>query len=290
MAIGPVSRVRAALTRAELAADERRKAEERGWVKAPLIYESIRLEGEHELSRPAGALFWSGVAAGVGISAAVLCKGALVAVLPHGAPWVPAVSNIGYAVGFLIVIMGRMQLFTENTITVVLPLLNAPSRDRLRSVARLWAIVFGANMLGCLIAAAAMVGGVLPPAPFEAVLEISRHYAAATPLQHVAWGAPAGFLIAALVWSLPNAEGGGEFWLILIVTYMIGLGGLSHVVAGSTELFVLVLAGELGPGRAVLGGVLPALVGNVIGGTGLFAALAYAQVRREIDEDGGGGR
>jgi len=63
---------------------------------------------------------------------------------------------------------------------------------------------------------------------------------------------------------------------------MIGLGGMSHVVAGSTELFILVARGELGIGAAVFNGVLPALAGNVLGGTGIFAALTYAQVREEI--------
>jgi len=57
---------------------------------------------------------------------------------------------------------------------------------------------------------------------------------------------------------------------------------MSHVVAGSTELFVLVMGGELGVAPAVFGGILPALAGNVLGGTGIFAALTYAQVREEI--------
>jgi len=63
---------------------------------------------------------------------------------------------------------------------------------------------------------------------------------------------------------------------------MIGLGGMSHVVAGSTELFILVARGELALATAVFGGILPAFAGNVLGGTGIFAALAYAQVREEI--------
>ena len=77
-------------------------------------------------------------------------------------------------------------------------------------------------------------------------------------------------------------ESAGEVLMIVIVTYIIGLGGMSHVVAGSTELFVLVVNGELGIAAAVFGGVLPAFVGNVLGGTGIFAALTYAQVREEI--------
>jgi len=69
---------------------------------------------------------------------------------------------------------------------------------------------------------------------------------------------------------------------IVIVTYMIGLGDLSHVVAGSTGLFVAVLVGERALADALLTGTLPALVGNVIGGTGMFAALTYAQLREEL--------
>jgi formate/nitrite transporter FocA (FNT family) len=277
--------------RPKLSARERRRIEEMTGLKAPVIYESIRQEGEHELSRPFSALWWSGVAAGLGISASVLCKAALTAALPHDAPWAPAVSNLGYAVGFLIMILGRLQLFTENTITPILTFLLAPSARNFGRIARLWSIVFAANMAGCLFAAAMIVlGGVLPPAQTDAVVEISRHYAHATAWQHLAWGAPAGFLIAALVWALPSCEGGGEFFMILVVTYMIGLAGLSHVVAGSTELFVLALRGELGWVEALRDGVAPAFAGNVLGGTGLFAMLAYGQVRQELAERTDGGR
>jgi formate/nitrite transporter FocA (FNT family) len=71
----------------------------------------------------------------------------------------------------------------------------------------------------------------------------------------------------------------GEVLMIVIVTYMIGLGGMAHVVASSTELFILVARGALGIGAAVFGGILPSLAGDMPGGTGIFAALAYAQVR-----------
>ena len=70
--------------------------------------------------------------------------------------------------------------------------------------------------------------------------------------------------------------------MIVILTYVIGLGGMSHVVAGATELFILVARGEMGLAAAIFGGVLPALAGNVLGGTGIFAALTYAQLRKEI--------
>ena len=250
-------------------------------VSSSVIYEVIQREGAHELARSFGALWWSGVIAGLAISMSVLCKGFLVATLPK-ASWVPAVSNLGYAVGFLIVILGRMQLFTENTITPILTVFIDPSAYNVKRLARLWTTVFVANMTGCLLMAALVVyANILPALQLEGVLAVSRHYAEATAIQHITWGIPAGFLIASLVWILPRMDGAGEVLVIVIVTYMIGVGGLSHVVAGSTELFVLVLRGELNAWTAIVGGVAPALLGNVIGGTFTFSALTYAQIKRD---------
>lgn len=251
-------------------------------VTTALIYRAISRSGRHELARPFSALWWSGVGAGLAISLSILCKGILTALLPDTA-WAPAVTNLGYSVGFLVVIMGRMQLFTENTVTPILPLLAYPSIGRLAQTARLWSIVFLANMTGCLLAALLMVyGGIIPPLQMQGVLDVSRHYADVAPMNHLLWGMPAGFMIAALVWMLPRIESAGEVLMIMLVTYMIGLGGFSHVVAGSTELFIVMLKGEIGLVEVVAGGIIPALFGNVIGGTVIFAALAYAQVREEI--------
>lgn len=251
-------------------------------VTTALMYRAISRSGRHELARSFSALWWSGVGAGLAISLSILCKGILTALLPDTA-WAPAVTNLGYAVGFLVVIMGRMQLFTENTVTPILPLLAFPSMARLRQTGRLWGIVFAANMTGCLLAAVLMVhAGIIPPLQMSGVLSVSRHYAEVAPLDHLLWGMPAGFMIAALVWMLPRIESAGEVLMITIVTYMIGLGGFSHVVAGSTELFIVMLKGETSLLHVVFGGILPALVGNVIGGTVIFAAMAYAQVREEL--------
>ncbi len=258
------------------------QADELTAYSTSVIYEAIRKEGEHELARSFNALWWSGVIAGLAISMSVLCKGFLVAMLPD-TDWAPAVSNFGYAVGFLIVILGRMQLFTENTITPILQLLLKPTTRNLQRTARLWGIVFAANMTGCLIASALLVyAHIVPDLQMDGILAVSRHYAEASAMQHLLWGMPAGFLIASLVWIMPRMEGAGEVLIIVILTYMIGVGGMSHVVAGATELFVLMLGGELSVSDAVLRGVLPALVGNVVGGTGMFTALTYAQVRAEV--------
>ncbi len=267
---------------ADLDRDEEEQVDEYENVPSSIIFEAIRREGEHELARGVSALWWSGVAAGLAISMSVLCMGFFESILPDER-WAAGVSNLGYTVGFLIVILGRMQLFTENTITPILPLFLEPSGHNFYRTARLWSIVFCANLAGCAVAAMVLVfGHILPDAQFEGVLSVSRHYAQATAFQHFAWGIPAGFIIAALVWIMPRMESAGEVLMIMILTYVIGLGGMSHVVAGSTELFILVALGELALSAALTEGVLPAFLGNVLGGTGIFAALAYAQVREEI--------
>ena len=264
-----------------LAEDEQEEVEERLRLKAPVVYEVVRQEGEEELRRPFSSLWWSGVAAGLGIAASIIAKGALHGVLPD-APWRDAVSSIGYCFGFVIVILGRLQLFTENTITAVLPLLAERTRRNLLSTARLWAIVLLANFVGTLIVAALVYHGGIVPDPLKgAIVDVSRHIAHKDALGHLMLAIPAGFLMAAIVWILPSAEG-SEFWVIVFITYLIGVSGFSHVVAGSMEAFVLVIAGELAAWDALGTFLIPALLGNIIGGTGLFAMLAYAQVQKEI--------
>jgi formate-nitrite transporter family protein len=114
-----------------------------------------------------------------------------------------------------------------------------------------------------------------------AMLQISRKLLARDWLETMKLGIPAGLLIAAVPWALPSARG-QEFWIILVFTYFIALGGFAHVVAGSAEAWLLALAGETTFAHALFGIILPALLGNIIGGTGLFSLLAHAQVRQEL--------
>src|SRR5690348_7492421 len=98
------------------------KIEERSALSAPIVYEIVRKEGDEEMERPATSLWWSGVAAGLSISFSLLAQSILELYLPD-APWRSLISSFGYAVGFLMVVLGRQQLFTENTITAVLPVM-----------------------------------------------------------------------------------------------------------------------------------------------------------------------
>src|SRR3954471_17860617 len=119
-------------------------------LRVPQIYQVVRHEVETEMARPVTSLWWSGVAAGLSITFSVFARAVLQHYLPETG-WRPLVTGFGYTVGFLLVVLARQQLFTENTITAVLPVAANPSGKNVYRLARLWAIVFVANLTGTLV-------------------------------------------------------------------------------------------------------------------------------------------
>ena len=255
--------------------------EELSTPRTPVIYEVVRRLGEEEMARPLVSLWWSGLAAGLSISFSLLAQALLHEHLPD-APWRVLVAGFGYSVGFLIVVLGRQQLFTESTITVVLPVLKELTPDRLWQMARLWAIVLAANLAGTLFAALfCTYFPVISPALYDAMLALSREMAALTWWQMCFRGVASGFLIAAMVWMLPAAES-AKLPVIALMTWLIAVGGFTHIVAGSMEAYLLVLAGDWEWWRFATDFFAPVLIGNMVGGTALFALISYAQVMQEI--------
>ncbi|MBS0535653.1 MAG: formate/nitrite transporter family protein [Proteobacteria bacterium] len=260
---------------------EVRDVEEMSAPRTPVIYEVVRRLGEEEMERPASSLWWSGVAAGLSISFSVLAEAILLTHLPD-APWRPLVSHLGYSVGFLMVILARQQLFTESTITVVLPVLKDLSPGMLWRMGRLWAIVLAANLVGTLLAALfCSFTPVLTHELYDGMVEVSRKLIELDLARMFFAGISSGFLIAAMVWMIPSAES-AKFIVITLMTYLIAAGGFTHVVAGSFEAYLLVIAGDWAWWQVLTTFMLPVLAGNIVGGTALFAVLSYAQVKDEI--------
>src|SRR3954465_14593220 len=115
---------------------EEDEAHERSAPSGKIVYKAILKEAEDELERPSSALFWSGLAAGLSMGFSLVAEGLLRAHLPDK-PWRPLGVKLGYSIGFLIVILGRQQLFTENTLTPVLPLLRRKDLPTLSNMLRL---------------------------------------------------------------------------------------------------------------------------------------------------------
>jgi formate/nitrite transporter FocA (FNT family) len=215
----------------------------------------------------------------------LVVMGLLRGALPESS-WRPLIETFGYCVGFIIVVLGRQQLFTETTITVVLPLLDDPHKGRTAlKVLRLWGIVLGANLLGTGIFAFALAHlGIFDPAVRSAFAAIAHETVAASFPVIVARGIFAGWLIALMVWLLPGADS-QRLWVILIITYVVGIGGFSHIVAGSVEAIYGVAIGSVTWLGYVGNFLLPVLIGNVIGGVLFVSILNYGQVAPENSGD-----
>jgi len=267
-----------------LSRKERQQVREGVRHRPAVVYEIIRVQGEIELRRPSSALWWSGVAAGISIGFSFLTDAVLAAHLP-ASEWSPLIAKLGYAVGFLIVILGHQQLFTENVLTAVLPVMARKQVHWLLKMLRLWGIVLAANIAGCLIFASAIAYlPVVPSNVSPALADIVTKVMSNTPWEMFAKGIGAGWLIAALVWILSSTEH-VEFIVITLLTYLIALFGFTHIVAGSVEAIYGVATGIISLETAVFRFFLPTLAGNVFGGTILFSVLSYAQVREEIYAD-----
>jgi formate/nitrite transporter FocA (FNT family) len=256
---------------------EEKKAEEEQSLDAKTTHEVIRRMAEKELERPASALFWSGLAAGLAMGLSMVVEGVLRSHLPD-APWRPLVAKLGYPVGFVVVIIASQQLFTENTLTPIVSLLHKRDGETLRKTAVLWGTVLLGNMLGTLLFAwFAADTETFKPEYRQAFVEVGREtFIGAFGLTFLR-GIVAGWIIALMVWMLPAAEQ-SHLAVIVILAYIIGITGMAHVIAGSVEVFYLGFRGELGFGDALARFVAPTLLGNIVGGVGLVAALNHAQV------------
>jgi formate/nitrite transporter FocA (FNT family) len=254
------------------------EAEEKSTVRPEVVYEAIKLEGEEELKRSSSALAWSGLAAGLSMGFSLVAEGVIHSRL-HESLWRPILTAFGYSFGFLFVILGRQQLFTENTLTVILPLMHHKTLKVLLNILRLWTVVLLANLLGAL-AFAWVIGNThaFDPEARKAFHEVCKK----TTEPHgfgtiLLRGIFAGWLIALMVWLLPAAET-ARVAVIVLITWLVKAGGFTHIVAGAVEVFYLTCTGALGWGYAIFSWMLPTLIGNILGGVTLVAALNHAQV------------
>src|SRR3954468_1915762 len=166
-----------------LTEEEEKEVEERSPPKAKVVHAAVVKQGEDELERPAASLFWSGLAAGLAIIASVTAQGALHQRLPD-APWRELVAGFGYCLGFIIVILGRMQLFTEQTMVAVLPLMRERTSRNFGRVGGVWVVVFGRNPIGAaVIAAAAIYLHLQSEELTRAMVEVSAKLLEKTPAQ-----------------------------------------------------------------------------------------------------------
>lgn len=239
------------------------------------ILERIVVSADDEFRKPDQFLIWSGFAAGLVMSLSFLGPAALASTVEAGSG--RAFASLLYPVGFIFIILGRYQLFTENTLTPVTLVLTRLAG--IRRLLRIWSLVFLSNVAGAAVAGLFLArSGVLGPEIEPAALSL------ATSAIEVAWmdlfsrGIAAGLLVAGMVW-LNHAvrEGTARLIVIFVMTYVVGVGHLTHCIVGASEMFYLVFRGTVGLFHAFWSFLVPATVGNTVGGVFLVAILNYAK-------------
>ncbi len=263
---------------------QKRQAADSTAPGALVIHEIVRGEGIHELERRFSGLAWSSLAAGLSIGFSLVAQAYLQAGLPD-APWRRLVASFGYCLGFLIVVMGRQQLFTETTLTALIPTLTRRDLASLRSTLRVWAIVLIGNLLGTFaFAAIAAQPGVFSNEAHDAMVAISVKL-----LQMPFWicavrAIAAGWLIGLMVWLLPPA-GSARPVIIVLLTYVVAMCQFPHIIAGSVDAAFAVFTGHATVLDYTWKFLVPTLLGNSFGGTALAALLNHAPIADQLQEN-----
>ena len=263
-----------------LSADEEQEVSHNQPPRAAVLHEIIRSQGDQELERTLAALWWSALAAGLSMGLSLMAMGLFYARLPEGDS-AQVIASIGYSAGFLAVILARQQLFTENTLTAVLPVMTAPTLTNLGRLLRLWSVVLLGNLAGTVLVAWVMLELPIFDAKTDvAFLEVGRKVMKNDISQMFAKGIVSGWMIATMVWMIPSMEH-AKIWIILMITYLMALGDFTHIVVGSVEVSYLVWAGDETWRSFWLEFALPTLAGNIIGGSFIFGLISHAQVRSD---------
>ncbi|WP_238077210.1 formate/nitrite transporter family protein, partial [Rhodococcus erythropolis] len=135
-----------------LSQEEQQDVDKNQPPRAAVLHEIIRTQGDQELERSVAALWWSALAAGLTMGLSLMAMGLLNSRLPDGEGF-KVIASLGYCAGFLAVILARQQLFTENTLTAVLPVMSKPTLGNAGRLLRLWTVVLVGNLCGTLLVA-----------------------------------------------------------------------------------------------------------------------------------------
>jgi formate-nitrite transporter family protein len=245
------------------------------------IFEHVEDSAHAELRRSTHQLAFSGLAGGFSMGLSGLAVAASSAALANIAAR-DFVANMFYPLGFIAVIIGRSQLFTENTLYPVALILD--ERRHVLDTARLWAVVFCCNVLGAMGFAALAIRSQALNQPTHAMLVALGVLAAQGTFAHIFWsGVIGGWLIALVAWMVTASHWTiGQIAVIWLLTFVVGIGHFSHCIASTGEIMSAVFAGAVPFGR-YLQWLAVATAGNILGGVMIVTALNFGQVKAGED-------
>jgi len=248
-------------------------------ITASEIFRAAVENAREEVRRSPRTLAFSGVAGGITLGLTGLSVAAVRALIGTGG-WQDLLSFLIYPVGFIAVIIGRAQLFTENTLYPVVLILD--ERRYFGETLRLWAVVFASNVFGAfLFAVLAVQTPALRPEISAQLIKLGLDAQAGT-FGHLFFsGIVGGWLIALVAWMVTASHWTiGQLVMVWLLTFIVGVGHFAHCIVTSTEILSSVVAGAL-PLSSYLHWLLPATLGNIVGGVVIVSLLNYGQVREK---------
>ncbi|HZI73086.1 MAG TPA: formate/nitrite transporter family protein [Gemmatimonadales bacterium] len=257
------------------------KAEAGTRLSAVEIHDNILEPAKKEMDRPAASLLWSALASGMVIGFSFLASAFAAHLVSE--PYRTAAAAAAYPLGFIFVVMARSELFTENTLDPVVPLLEQRNWETFRKMLRMWGLLLAGNLVGALIFGWVLARTpVVQPELHPSMLKIATEVSSGGFGQVLYAGVFAGWLIALLSWLLASTHSTpAQIVLIWLCTAPISALHFRHSIAGSVEAFYRAASGGASWGSMLGQFVVPAVIGNAIGGVLLVALLNYGQVAQE---------
>lgn len=250
-----------------------------------IITEQIHT-GVAEYDRSNLALFISALAAGLEVGFSVFLIGTMFTLLNGSADLhtLHLVTAFCYPIGFIFVIIGRSELFTEHTTLAVLPVLKGWAK--ITDLLKIWGIIYVGNLIG-----GYLIGFILTViGPQKEIIDIEFFALLANDMvdhpAHIILGSSilAGWLMGLLSWLVTSSqETISRILLIFLVTSVIGLGGLHHAIVGSIEVFTGLITSD----KITFGDYAHfqfwTTIGNIIGGVVFVALVKYGAISGEED-------
>src|SRR5947209_1660388 len=241
------------------------------------IFEQVVKDRREELSRPTLAMLFSGFAGGIGMGLTGLSVALALSYLGNS-PTAHFISFCFYPIGFIVVIIGRAQLFTENTLFPVVLVLD--ERKHFLNTLRLWTVVFVSNVAGAVFFGwLVMKTGALSHNFADSLADLGLQAANGHFTFIFAKGIIGGWLIALVAWMVSASHWTiGQIAVTWMLTFIVGAGHFSHCIASSAEIIAAIMSGHLHFSN-YFQWLLPATLGNIVGGVSIVSLLNFGQVR-----------
>jgi len=243
--------------------------------------------GLKEHQRNNSSLFISGISAGLEVGFSVFLMGIIYTLFfeTSSESALHIALALSYPLGFIFVVIGRSELFTEHTTLAVVPVLNGSTS--VLSLIQLWGVVLLGNLIGGYFFGfvITLIAPAMEIISYEAFLHLAQKMVEYDWDIILGSAIIAGWLMGLLSWLMNSSKDTiSRIFMIILVTATIGIGGLHHSVVGSIEVFAGLITSPEITIDDYLQFQLLATLGNIIGGVFFVAVVKFSHVKRSEND------